>query len=427
MRYDKIETDFFIKNRKNLKSKLKNNSIAIILSADEVIRNGDQFFNYRQNSDLFYFTGIEQEKTSLVITKFDDSESDDIIFILKPVEKNVLWNGYKLNINDAERISGIKSIYYNEEYISKLDYLIQKAEFIYISFINDTNYSCSNLRPEKRTFDFISNNYNKKKIENLNPIIASLRTIKSDIEINLIKKACSITKNAFYRSLKTIQLNIYEYQIEAELLYEFYKNGADYAYHPIVASGINACTLHYIKNDSICKDGDLLLLDFGAEYANYASDCSRTIPVNGKFSNRQRECYLSVLTVFNKAKKLFVPGNTIENINAEVNLMMEEEMIKLKLFTLKDVKNQSSDFPLFKQYFMHGTSHFLGLDVHDVGSKTEILQKGMLLTCEPGIYIKEEKIGIRLENNILIDDNPIDLMQDIPIEPDEIEQLMQNK
>ncbi len=260
----------------------------------------------------------------------------------------------------------------------------------------------------------------------LAPLITDLRLIKEPEEVELIEKACNITSKAFQRVLKFTKPNVYEHEIEAELSHEFTINKANgHAYYPIIASGENACTLHYVKNKAICNDGDLVLLDFGAEYGNYASDCTRTIPINGKFSERQKACYQAVLNVQKKAMELFTIGNTIDKLNAEVNKLIEIELIKLGLFTQEDVNKQNPENPLLKKYYMHGVSHFIGLDVHDVGSKQAEFKEGMVLSCEPAIYIKEEKIGIRIENDILITKNgAVNLTKDISMEIEEIEELM---
>ncbi|HBF88271.1 MAG TPA: X-Pro aminopeptidase [Bacteroidales bacterium] len=422
MRYKKIKPDLFIKNRKKLSDILVKSSVFVVFSSDEFIRNGDQFHKFRQNSDLFYLTGIEQEKTILCIGNQHSIEEQ--LFILRPNEKMEIWNGHKLTIKEAQQISGIKNVKYIDEFESYVDSIIPKLENIYLDNViaskNNVEYSHKSLRFYKESLK----KYPHLSVHGFEKTLHILRTIKEPEEIRLIEKACEITHKTFNKILKIVDPNIKEYEVEAEITYEFNKSGANHAYRPIVASGINACSLHYIENDKVCNNNDLLLLDFGAEYANYASDCSRTIPVNGKFTKRQLDCYNAVLSVFNEARKLFVPGNSIEKINETVNKLMEEEMIKLGLFTADDVKNQDKDFPLYRKYFMHGTSHFMGLDVHDVGNKTDILQKGMILTCEPGLYIKEEAIGIRIENDILVDDVPIDLMANIPIEAREIEKLM---
>lgn len=394
------------------------NSIAVVYSADEFIRNGDQIHKYRQNSDLFYLTGIEQEKTILLL--IPDEVEKEILFIVRPNEKMEIWNGHKLTINEAQVISGVENIKYIDEFETILSQILPKFKEIYVGKNQAEYKTLENRFEEKIQVDF-PNHTILDLFEHLHP----LRTIKEPEEIELIKQACEITKNTFFEILKSTKPNLKEFEIEAKITYEFAKRGAEHAYLPIVASGKNACTLHYISNDKTMNDGELLLLDFGAEYANYASDCSRTIPVNGKFTERQKQCYNAVLRVIKEIKKQFVVENTIQNINQQANKLMEKEMINLGLFTEKDVENQNPENPLVKKYFMHGTSHFMGLDVHDVGKKTEILQKGMILTCEPGIYIEAENIGIRIENNILIDETPIDLMAEIPLEIDEIEKLMQ--
>ncbi|NJO68719.1 MAG: M24 family metallopeptidase [Bacteroidetes bacterium] len=265
--------------------------------------------------------------------------------------------------------------------------------------------------------------------ERLSPALTSLRLLKEAEEVNIIRYASQITGKAFQRVMRFVKAGIYEYEIEAEITHEFLKSGASgHAYYPIVATGENACFLHYINNKSICNDGDLLLLDFGAEYGNYAADCSRTIPVNGKFSPRQLQVYKSVLSVFQKARSLMVKGTTITLIQKQVCKLWEEEHVKLGLYSMEDLHRQDPDDPLYQRYYMHGISHFLGLDVHDVGNKNAILEPGMVLTCEPGIYIREEGMGIRLENDILItNDEPIDLMQHIPVDADAIEELMNGK
>lgn len=422
----KIEVGLFVKNRAKLMKMMLDNSMIIIFSSDECLRNGDQLHKYRQNSDLLYLTGINQEKTILLISKVKNS-IEESLFILKPNEKMEIWNGHKLSINEAKDISGIKDVKFIDEFEKKIDTIVKNVSTLYLDIKNTAKTNLEYVFKELRFLIEFEKSFPNVAIEGVEKILHSLRTVKEPEEIDLIKQACSITENAFRKVLKIVKPNLKEYEVEAEITYEFNKNGAGHAYLPIVASGINACTLHYVENDKICKDGNLLLMDFGAEYANYAADCSRTIPINGKFSPRQLECYNAVLRVFKEARKLFISGNTIEKINAETNKMMESEMIKLGLFTAEDVKNQEAENPLFRKYFMHGTSHFLGLDVHDVGNKTDILQKGMVLTCEPGLYIKEEEIGIRIENNIFIDDEPIDLMANIPIEADEIERLMSEK
>lgn len=428
MKYQPIKPTLFQKNRKKLAGKLKKESVAIIHSNDEMPRNGDQFFAYRQNSDFFYLTGIEQEKSILVLCPDHVNEKlKEVLFLLKPNKKLEIWEGHKLTHEEAQKIAGIETVKWIDDFSFSVGEMLQTKGTIYMNIPENTKF-----QPEVKSRDFrkfleFGEKFPLHQFDRLAPFLAELRMVKESEELELMQKACDITNKAFHRVLKSVKPGIMEYEVEAEMTYEFLKNGASgHAYAPIVASGKNACALHYVDNDAECKDGDLLLMDFGAEYANYAADCTRTIPVNGKFSPRQKECYQSVLNVLKKAQKLLVPGTTINKINKKVNLMMEEEMIKLGLFTQEDVKNQNPSSPLYFTYFMHGTSHFIGLDVHDVGGKDFPLQKGMVLTCEPGLYIAEENLGIRLENDIVVDEKPVNLMEDIPIEIDEIEALMKN-
>jgi Xaa-Pro aminopeptidase len=425
-----MNKNLFAKNREKLFAKLPENSLAIINSNDEMPRNGDQLFKFRQNSDLFYLTGINQPKTILLISTDNPNENyREILFTTQPTELFSTWYGHQADKNELTSISGIKNIMWLEDFEITLKDLLINAENVflssneYIKFIPDFPD-----RNHRFTLE-LKEKYPLHSYKRLAPILAGLRLIKEPEEIAAIQKACDITAKAFERVLKQTKPDIYEFQIEAEISYEFTVNAADaHAYYPIIASGENACTLHYIENRGICKNGDLLLMDFGCEINNYASDCSRTIPVNGKFTERQKACYQSVLTVYNEILTHFVVGNTIDNLNKETNRLIEKELVKLGLFSEADIISQNIGTPLFKKYFMHGVSHFLGLDVHDVGSKQIQFQEGMILTCEPGIYIKEEKMGIRLENDILITkDGPVNLMKNIPMEIEEIEKIMQNR
>jgi Xaa-Pro aminopeptidase len=350
----------------------------------------------------------------------------ETLFIIKTNEKLATWEGHKYTIKEARDISGIENIFWLDDFEASLREALSftKTVFLnsneYVKFFNDV--------PDKNhrfALDF-KNNYPLHKMERAAPILTELRTIKSAEEIKLIQKACDITHKSFERILKYIKPGIHEFEIEAEIDHEFTINRANgHGYTPIIASGKNACVLHYVDNNEMCSEGDLLLMDFGAEYANYTADMSRTIPVNGKFNERQKDCYEAVLRVFKELRKLYVPGNSPDFINSTAEKLMEAELIKLGLFSAEDVKNQDKENPLFKRYFMHGVAHPIGLDVHDVGSKYEAFKPGMVFTCEPGLYIREENIGIRLENDILItEDEPIDLMEAIPIEIDDIENMM---
>lgn len=429
MRHLPISNNLFINNRKHFRDNMISNSAAVFFSNDLQPRNGDQYFPFRQQSDFFYLTGIDQEKSILIIAPdIKTRKLREVLFIIKTNEQIAIWEGHKYTKPEAREISGIENVQWLDDYNLILNEIMMVTSNIYL---NRNEYPKFFPEVEGRNerlgnnlkMEFPIHNYLRSA-----PILTKLRLIKSELEIDILKESCKITKKAFRRVLKHVLPGIHEFEIEAEIDHEFKINRANgHGYQPIIASGINSCVLHYIDNNNSCKDGDLLLFDFGAEYANYSADMSRTIPVNGKFTQRQKDCYNAVLDVLNKAIELYVPGNTINSINDEVNRMMEQKMIVLGLFSDDDVKNQDQENPLYKKYFMHGTAHFLGLDVHDVGDKEKPFEPGMVLTCEPGLYIREEKIGIRLENNILItDDEPIDLMASIPITVNEIEQLMIN-
>lgn len=427
MRYQAINPELFICNRNKLEKMLKPGALAIIQSNDEMPRNGDQCFPFRQHSDMFYLTGLDQEKT--ILTLFPNhpvAALREIAFIVKTNDHMVTWYGHKYSLEQAAEVSGIKTIKWLDEFEDVCRDLITRANLVYLNQNENPRFTTEVASVDLRFARKLRADYPLQHFERLAPLLTELRLVKEPEEIALIQKACNITGDAFHRVLKFLKPGVMEYEVEAEITHEFIRQGASgHAYPPIVASGADNCILHYNNNDKKCESGDLLLLDFGAEYANYAGDCSRTIPVNGKFTPRQREVYEAVLRILRKASHLLLPGTTIEKYHAEVCKMMEVELIRLGLFTQADVDAQDPENPLFFKYYMHGTSHFMGLDVHDVGSKQHPLQKGMVLSCEPGIYIAEEGFGIRLENDILVDDEPIDLMAHIPIEPDDIERLMQ--
>jgi Xaa-Pro aminopeptidase len=426
-KYLPISNTLFSNNRKNFLGLIPKNSVAIFHSNEQYQRNGDQYFPFRQQSDFFYLTGIEQEKSILLLApEASNKKLREAVFLIETNEKIAVWEGHKLTKEEAREVSGIQNIYWLEEFEASMKEVLADAETV---FLNSNEYiKFFNEVPDKnlRFARIFKEQYPLHKVERAAPLLAKLRLIKSEGEIELLKTACQITKKGFERVMKFVKPGKLEFEIQAEIEHEFSMNRADgHGYAPIIASGKNACVLHYVENNKECKDGDLLLMDFGAEYANYSADMSRTIPVNGKFTERQKDCYNAVLRVFKKAKDFYVVGNTINYINEGVNKLMEEEIIKLGLFSKADVEKQDPEAPLFKKYFMHGTAHFLGLDVHDVGSKSEPLKPGMVLTCEPGLYIPEENIGIRIENDLLVTSGePIDLMQDIPLEVDEIESFM---
>ena len=428
MRYQPVSSGLFIRNRHKLEKKLKPNALAVVLSNDEMPRNGDQCFPFRQSSDMFYLTGLDQEKC--ILTMFPNHPVEamrEIVFTVKTTDAMVTWYGRKYTLDEASRISGVKTVKWLDEFEGVLRELMARASVVYLNQNENPRFTTEVPSQELRFMQKLRNDYPLHGFERLAPLITSLRLIKEDEEIEQMIKACDITGKAFSRALGFVKPGVMEYEVEAEITHEFIRNGASgHAYPPIVASGADTCILHYNTNDKECKDGDLLLIDFGAEYANYAGDCTRTIPVNGKFSPRQRQVYEAVLRVLRKASRMLVPGTTIDKYHAEVCKIVEKELIGLGLFTEQDVQNQDPANPLYFKYYMHGTSHFMGLDVHDVGNKQLTLAKGMVLSCEPAIYIPEEGFGIRLENDMVVDDEPLDLMVHIPIEPDEIEALMGN-
>lgn len=427
MRYSTIKSSLFIKNREKLYKLLKDNSIAIINSADEMPRNGDQTFPYRQNSDFFYLTGIEQEKSILLIcTGCKNPDYKEILFILKPEKKLEIWEGHKLIKEEAKTISGIDNIQYVSSFNDILREVILSSKNIYLNRNENLKFETPVPYKDVRFAKEMKEKYPFHNYKRLAPLLTELRLVKESEEIKLIKKACEITTSAFHKVLKFIKSGVKEYEIEAEISAEFIRNGAGgHAYQPIVASGKDNCVLHYVSNDKVCKDGDLVLMDFGAEYANYAADTTRTIPVNGKFTLRQKEVYNAVLRVMKKATELIKPGNTINKVNEKVNRLIEQELIILGLAQKSDIENKEKRDTVRMKYFMHGNSHFMGLDVHDIGTKDTVFKPGMVMSCEPGIYIEEEGFGIRLENDILVtEDGQIDLLADEPIEIEDIERLM---
>lgn len=425
MRYHRISKNFFCKNRIILANKIKPSSLAIVNANDEMPRNGDQYFPFRQSADFYYLSGIEQEQSVLVL--FPDcpvKKYHEVLFIRESDPLLETWYGHKLTKKEATELSGIKNIQYLKDFEPILDELMSYATNVYLNSNEYPKFKPEVLSRDLRFAAKLKTEYPSHTYQRLAPDLIKLRLCKQKEEVKQIRTACDITKKAFYRILKNIKPGMKEYQVEAEMIHEFISSGADKAYKPIVAAGSNACILHYVDNEKECQDGELLLMDFGAEYGNYASDCSRTIPVNGKYTERQKEVYNAVLHVQKEIKKCFVTGNTIDKINKKAIRLTEKELIDLNLITQKDIENTDGRSPAFK-YLMHGISHFMGLDVHDVGTRFEPLKPGMVLTCEPGIYIPEESIGIRIENDMMISENgPVDLMEDIPVEVNDIERLM---
>ena len=427
MKYLPIENNLFVENREKLFKKLTPNSLAIFNSNDIMPTNSDGTMPFKQNSDLFWLSGIDQEDSLLVLSNFN-GQNHSTLFLKETSELIAIWEGAKLSKKEALSVSGIQDVCWLNECEKKLEIMLNNSDVVYL---NKNIHARCTSEVETRDDRFKKNiikNYPESNIQEVAPIMHELRSVKSNIEVLLMKNACDITEKGFRRILSFISPGVMEYEIEAEIIHEFIKNRSrGFAYEPIIGSGKNSCILHYTSNDQKCCDGDILLMDFGAEYANYASDLTRTVPVNGQYSDRQKSVYNSVLKVMKEATTMLREGTIFKNYNDEVGKIMESELIKLKLLDRHDVAKQDRKNPLYKKYFMHGTSHYLGLDVHDVGSFEYPMKNGMVFTCEPGIYIPEESLGIRIENDVLItEDGPENLMKNIPVEVEEIEDLMNN-
>lgn len=426
-RYDLIETRLFTENRKRLAAKLEKNSVAVFCANDEFPRNGDCYFTFRQNSDLFWLSGIDQEKTILVICPDAVKEPfREILFIRETNDLLAVWDGYKYTKEDARKVSGIQTIYWEHEFEKVMRELFLRNQNIYVNLNENIRADIETEYRDLRMMTDLQAHYPAHTYKRLGPIMDELRSVKHSIEVEIMQQACNITEKAFRRVLGFIKPGVHEYEVEAEIIHEFIRNRANgHAYNPIIASGASSCVLHYNANNKVCRDGDILLMDFGCEYANYASDLSRTVPVSGRFSKRQRQVYDAVLAVMKHATTLLKPGTVYAEYEKEIGRFTEGQLIDLGLLDKHDVAKQNPAAPLYKKYFMHGTSHFLGLDVHDVGNRDLPMKAGHVFTCEPGIYIPAENLGIRIENDILLTENGnIDLMANIPREADEIEALM---
>ncbi|UAB76257.1 aminopeptidase P family protein [Mesoflavibacter sp. SCSIO 43206] len=428
MKYHKIEKELFIKNRKNFAAKMLPSSLAVFNSNDIYPIGADSTLPFQQNRDLFYLSGVDQEESILVI--FPDCPNPkhrEILFLKETNEHIAVWEGEKLTKEKAFETSGIKTVYWLQDLDKILFEIMTQCDTVYI---NTNEHYRANVETETREDRFtkkLKDRFPAHRVAKSNPILQRLRSVKDQIEIDLIQNACNITEKGFRRILEFVKPGVMEFNIEAEFMHEFLNNRSrGFAYTPIVASGNNANVLHYIENNQECKAGDLILLDVGAEYANYSSDMSRTIPVSGKFTARQKEVYNAVNRVKNEATKLLTPGTIWADYHVEVGKLMTSELIGLGLLDKADVQNENPDWPAYKKYFMHGTSHHMGLDTHDYGILTEPMQANMVFTVEPGIYIPDEGFGIRLEDDVVIQETgePFNLMRNIPIEADEIEEIM---
>jgi len=428
MRYEPIPSTLFIKNRSNFISEMKKNTIAILTSNDIKHTNADDVMGFAQNNDLFYLSGIDQEGSILVL--YPDAykkENRSILFVKETNEQIKIWDGEKLSKKEATAISGIERVEWFHDFEKILQLMAFEADGFYLGHNEHIKRVTSDQQTQQdRMINWCKEKYPLHDYYRAAKITRTLRQIKSEEEIALLQKAANISAGSFHRVLKAVHPDIKEFELEAELTYELVKKGGTrHAFKPIVASGKNACALHYNTNDSICADGEMILMDFGVCYGNYNSDTTRCFPVNGKFSKRQKEVYKAVLYCLKEGSKLLKPGVVPADYEKQMAGLVEEQLINLKLLNKEDVKNQDPEKPLYKKYFMHGTAHHLGLDVHDVGLYSRPFEPGMVLTCEPGIYIPEEGIGCRLEDDFLItQDGRMNLTAAMPIEIDDIEALM---
>ena len=428
MKYHPIDQKLFIKNRKNFTSKMKPNSLAVFNSNDIYPISADSVMPFEQHRDIFYLSGVDQEESVLVL--FPDCPKEkhrEILFLRETNEHIAIWEGEKLTKEKALATSGIKTVYWLQDMEKVMFELMTQCDTVYINTNEHYRAKVETETREDRFTKWLKEKYPAHGVAKSNPDLQRLRSVKDQIELDLMQQACKITEKGFKRVLNFVKPGVMEYEIEAEYMHEFLRNRSKgFAYTPIIASGNNANVLHYIENNQECKSGDLILMDVGAEYANYASDMTRTIPVSGKFSQRQKAVYNAVLKVKNEATKMLVPGTDWAEYHVEVGKIMTSELLGLKLIDKADVKNEDPDWPAYKKYFMHGTSHHIGLDTHDYGILTEPMQANMVFTVEPGIYIPEEGFGIRLEDDVVIQAKgaPFNLMQNIPIEIEEIEDIM---
>jgi Xaa-Pro aminopeptidase len=428
MRYQPLDKQLFIENRNNFAKQMKPNAVAVFNSNDIYPIGADSTMPFQQDRNIFYLSGVDQEESILVL--FPNAPKDkhrEILFLKETNDHIAVWEGEKLTKEKAFETSGIKTVYWLQDFHKIFHEVMSQSEMIYINTNEHYRANPDTQTREERFNIWLKEKYPAHQVAKSNPILQKLRSVKHQIELDIMQKACDITEKGFRRLLKATKPGIWEYELEAELMHEFLRNRSKgFAYTPIIAGGLNATVLHYIENKEKCQDGDLILLDVGAEYANYSSDMTRMIPVSGRFTDRQKQIYNAVNKVKNEATKLLVPGTLWEEYHVEVGKMMTSELLDLKLLDKADVQNEDSDWPAYKKYFMHGTSHHIGLDTHDYGLLHEPMQANQVFTVEPGIYIPKENMGIRLEDDLVIQENgePFNLMRNIPIEIEEIEELM---
>ena len=428
MRYHPLTASVYIKNRKHFVNALEPRSLAIFNSNDIYPTGADSTLPFEQHRDLFYLCGIDQEESILLL--FPDAfekKHKEILFVRETNEHIAVWEGAKLTKKQARELSGIETVYWLREFNRVFQQLSTQCDCFYFNTNEHYRQAVETQTREDRFIAWCKKTYPAHRVGKSNPILQKLRAVKAPEEINQIRQACDITEKGFRRILSFIKPGVWEYEIEAELAHEFIRNRSKgFAYTPIIASGQNANVLHYIENNKQCKEGELILMDVAAEYGNYSSDLTRTVPVSGKFTSRQKEVYESVLKVKKEATKLLVPGTIWKEFHVEVGKLMTSELLKLGLLNKVDIQNESSEKPAYKKYFMHGTSHHMGLDTHDYGLLHLPMEANMVFTVEPGIYIPEEGFGVRLEDDVVIQSKgePHNLMDSIPIEIEEIETLM---
>jgi len=427
MRYQQLDSKIFVDNRRNFVKHLKPKSLAVFNSNDIYPTSADGTLPFKQATDIFHLSGVDQEESILVI--FPDAhkeEHKEMLFLKETNDHIAVWEGAKLNKDQALGVSGIKNVFWLTEFERVFTEVMSHAENVYL---NSNEHLRANVETETREARFVKwckESFPIHTYQRAAPIMHQIRAIKSDLEVEVMQMAADITTKGYDRILKYIKPGVMEYELEAEFMHEWLMNRSrGFAYTPIIGSGYNACVLHYIENNDACKDGDLILFDVGCEYGNYACDVTRCFPVNGKFTERQKQVYSAVLRVKKASEKLLVPGNNLIDYHKAVGKLMEAELIGLKLITQEEVDSEDPAWPAYKKYFMHGTSHYIGLDVHDVGLWTGKIEAGMVFTCEPGIYIPEENLGIRLEDDLVVTENGlINLTKHIPIEIEDVEAAM---
>lgn len=430
MKYTPIANKLYTQNRARFAKKMKPNSVAIFPGNQVLSTNGDALYTYKPNSDVLWLSGIVQEKSMVILYPDNpDQSAREVLVLIRPNEHLEKWEGHKLRKDEATAISGIKNVQWLDSIDPVLQVMMHHADNVYLSSNENDRLDTSLFRPDLLFVHDIMKRFPLHHYERAARIMKELRAIKTKEEVEVTQVAVDITEKAFRRVMKFIRPGVCEHEIEAEITHEFLRNRATgHAYGCIIASGDRARVLHYVENNSECKDGELILMDFGAEYGNYCADLTRTIPVNGKFTKRQKEVYNAVLDAHNYGKKLLKPGILFTDYVTKMNAEMEKQVLKLGLISKADIKNQDPANPAYRKYFYHGVTHHLGIDVHDLGTRTEAVKEGMLFTVEPGIYIEEEQMGIRIENNIWVTKTGnVDLFKNIPITVEEIEAAMKKK